>query len=476
MAERAIRLWLWSSVFWLILGPILGVIQSLQFLIPGSLDAYLVALELPYSQMRIIHTNVLIFGWLGMSFVAAILYILPRLAGAPLHRPDLAWWAGWLWNAAWVAAVILIWAGIPGHWLVSVQAAEVGEAPLLTDILVVISLLTVAYCVHTTILNRQTRRLYVSVWYLLGGLYTTAATYLVGNFLVLAFSGPGYQVIEAWWLHNAVGMIITPLGLGIAYYVIPLASQQPLYSHRLSIVGFWTLMAFYPGTGLHHFLQMPVPAWITEFAVISSVLLGIPVLAVIVNFLATPRGNWNRIVASYPLRFATLGTIFYLATCIQGPFQSTHAVNWYIHFTEWVQAHAHLALAGAFTCYGMAGIFWIFPRVTGRQLYSRGWAAVTFWSMAIFFPIFYIGFTWSGVATSASVNLLGNTLYETLNVTWIPRASRTIMGAAVLFGFLAFAWLLLASLWRGRPFEEGMNEVPEMGTEPLAAAEGGATA
>ncbi len=474
MAERAIRLWFGSSLVWLVLGPLLGVLQSLQFLAPQWLN-FLVDWDLSYSQIRVMHTNLVIYGWLIMAFVAALFYILPRLAGVSLEWPGLAYGAGWLWNAAMVIDLILIWAGIPGHWLLSIQAGEYAEAPILVDLMWVAALVAVVTSAHSTVLRRRTRRLYVSVWYLLGGLYTTIFTYLVGNFLVLAFSGTGYQVIEAWWLHNAVGMIITPLGLGIAYYITPLAAQQPLYSHQLSLVGFWTLMAFYPGAGLHHFLQMPVPAWINEFAVISSVLLGIPVLAVVVNFLGTPRGNWRRIVDSYPLRFATLGTLFYLATCIQGPFQATHAVNWYVHFTEWVQAHAHLALAGAFTCYAMAAIYWMFPRLTGRQFYSRGWAAVSFWSLAIFFPAFYVGFTWAGVATGASVNLLGNTIYETLTVTWIPRLSRTIMGTVFAAGFLAFVWLLLASLWRGRPFEEGMDEVPVKATEPLSAPMGGAT-
>jgi cytochrome c oxidase cbb3-type subunit 1 len=261
---------------------------------------------------------------------------------------------------------VLIWAGIVGNPLLSIQPYEYAEAPLLVDILIVLCAVAIIISVHATVLARTKPTLYVSIWYLLGGLYTTAITYLVGNFLVLAFSGLGNQIIHAWWLHNDVGLFITPLGLGIAYYLIPITSQQTVYSHRLGILGFWTLMAFYPGTGLHHFLQMPMPTWIGEFAVVSSVLLAIPVLAVVVNHLATPANNWRKIFESFPLRFAIFGSVYYLFTCIQGPFQTTHAVNWFVHFTEWVQAHAHLAITGAFTCYGIAAIIYIFPRVTGR--------------------------------------------------------------------------------------------------------------
>nr|BAL58755.1 cb-type cytochrome c oxidase subunit I [Candidatus Acetothermum autotrophicum] len=458
--QKAVRLWFFSSLVWLALGPLIGALMSLQFLWPDALN-FLADFNFAYSKARIFHTNVVIYGWIGMSFIAAILYIIPKLCGTALKYPQLAYWAGWLWNLAIVLNLVLIWAGIVGNPLLSIQPYEYAEAPLLVDILIVLCAVAIILSVHATVLARTKPTLYVSVWYLLGGLYTTAITYLVGNFLVLAFRGLGNQIIHAWWLHNAVGLFITPLGLGIAYYLIPIAAQQPVYSHRLGILGFWTLMAFYPGTGLHHFLQMPMPTWIGEFAVVSSVLLAIPVLAVVVNHLATPAGNWRRIFDSFSLRFAIFGSVYYLFTCIQGPFQTTHAVNWFVHFTEWVQAHAHLALTGAFTCYGIAAIIYIFPRLTGRQLYSRTLANWVFWIMAVVFPLFYLGFTHSGLVTGISINILGNTIYETISAVWLARLFRTLMGAGVVLGFLLFGYLIVRSLQIGPKFEEGMSEVAE---------------
>lgn len=460
MEKKAIKLWFFSSLVWLALGPLVGLLQSLQFLWPRELE-FLAHISFAYSKARIFHTNMVIYGWIAMSFIAAILYIVPRLCDTPLKNARLVYWAGWLWNIAVALDLALIWAGIVGDPLLSIQPYEYAEAPLLVDILIVLCAVAVIFGVHRTVLARKRPTLYVSVWYLLGGLYTTAITYLVGNFLTLAFTGLGSQIIHAWWLHNAVGLFITPLGVGIAYYLIPIAAQQPLYSHRLSILGFWTLMAFYPGTGLHHFLQMPMPRWIGEFAVISSVLLAIPVLAVVVNHLATPRANWQRVLESYPLRFTVLGTVYYLLTCIQGPFQTTHAVNWFVHFTEWVQAHAHLALAGAFTCYGLAAGFYIFPRLTGKQLYNRTLTNWIFWLMAAIFPLFYLGFTHSGLVTGISVNLLDQTIYETLSAVWVARLFRTVMGAGVVLAFLLYAYLLVRSLQVGPEFTEGQNEVAE---------------
>ncbi|OGF53116.1 MAG: hypothetical protein A2Z21_06915 [Candidatus Fraserbacteria bacterium RBG_16_55_9] len=460
MEKKAIKLWFFSSLIWLALGPLIGLLQSLQFLWPQELE-FLANIRFAYSKARIFHTNLVIYGWIAMSFISAILYIVPRLCNVSLKNARLIYWAGWLWNIAVALDLALIWAGIVGNPFLSIQPYEYAEAPMLVDILIVLCAVAVIFGVHRTVLTRERPTLYVSVWYLLGGLYTTAITYLVGNFLTLAFTGLGNQILHAWWLHNAVGLFITPLGVGIAYYLIPITAQQPLYSHRLSILGFWTLMAFYPGTGLHHFLQMPMPSWIGEFAVISSVLLAIPVLAVVVNHLATPRPNWQRVLESYPLRFTVLGTVYYLLTCIQGPFQTTHAVNWFVHFTEWVQAHAHLALAGAFTCYGLAAGLYIFPRLTGKQLYSRTLANWIFWLMAAIFPLFYLGFTHSGLVTGISVNLMDKTIYETLSAVWVARLFRTVMGAGVVLAFLLYAYLLVRSLGVGPQFTEGQNEVAE---------------
>ncbi|MCS6936598.1 MAG: cbb3-type cytochrome c oxidase subunit I [Candidatus Bipolaricaulota bacterium] len=463
--KQAVKLWFFSSLVWLALGPLIGALMSLQFLWPDALN-FLADLNLSYSKARIFHTNLVIYGWIAMSFVAAILFIIPKLCDVELQHARVAYWAGWLWNLSVALDLALIWAGIVGDPLLSIQPYEYAEAPLLVDLLIVIAAVMIIFSVHRTVLARKRPHLYVSVWYLLGGLYTTAITYLVGNFLTLAFTGLGNQIIHAWWLHNAVGMFITPLGIGIAYYLIPIAAQQPIYSHRLSILGFWTLMAFYPGTGLHHFLQMPMPTWIGEFSVISSVLLIIPVLAVVVNHLATPAQNWRRVFDSFPLRFSVFGTVYYLLTCIQGTFQTTHAVNWFVHFTEWVQAHAHLALTGAFTCYGMAALIYIFPRVTGRQLYSRTLVSWVFWIMAVVFPLFYLAFTHSGLVTGVSVNLLNHTIYETISAVWLARFFRTLMGAGVVLGFLLFGYLIVRSLRVGPRFEEGTNEVAEPAPAP----------
>jgi cbb3-type cytochrome c oxidase subunit I len=468
--KRVVKLWFFSSLVWLALGPLIGLFQSLQFLWPDALS-FVEALSLPYSKLRIFHTNLVIYGWIGMSFVAAILYIVPRLCGVELKLPRLSYWAGWIWNLAVLLDLVLIWAGIVGSPLLSIQPYEYAEAPLLVDVLIVLAAVLVIASVHTTVLKRKRERLYVSIWYLLGGLYTTAITYLVGNFLAPAFTGLGNQILHAWWLHNAVGLFITPLGLGIAYYIIPVAAQRPIYSHRLSILGFWTLMAFYPGTGLHHFLQMPMPRWIGEFAVISSVLLAIPVLAVVVNHLATPRQAWHRLIESFPLRFAVLGAVYYLVTCIQGPFQTTHAVNWFVHFTEWVQAHAHLALAGAFTGFGMAAGIYLFPRLTGKQLYSWRVMSWVFWLMAVIFPLFYLGFTHSGLVVGMSVNLLGQTIYETLQAVWLARLFRTLMGAGVVLAFLLFVYLIVRSLKVSPAWREGENEVTPLVPAPTPVAE-----
>lgn len=469
----AVRLWMFQALGWLALGPFIGLLQSTQFFWPTGMEV-LDQVGLPYSKLRIMHTNVVIYGWLGMAFVAATLHVVPALVRAPLRHARLAVMAAWVWTASLVASIALIWLGLPGSALLSVQPYEYAEAPIVADLLATASLALVAVSITATVVRRQVRGIYVSIWYLVAAVFGTIFAYAVVNYLTLAFTGLGNQMLHAWWLHNAVGVFITPFGLGVAYYVIPKCTGRPIYSHRLGILGFWTLYLFYPGIGMHHFLQMPMPTWLNEFAVISSVLLVIPVVAVVYNHLATIAQNSHHLVDSFVLRFAFLGAIYYLLTGVQGSSQATNSFNPIIHFTEWVQAHAHLALTAAFSCFAMAGVTYIFPRVTGRQIVGRGALSVVFWTMAIGFPIFWGLFTLSGLFAAAGVGALGHSVYEVVPTQTLARLGRSVAGGALVVAFWLFAGVIFRSLRSGEVFKEGMDEVARStrsGQAPFGARE-----
>src|SRR5690625_2191563 len=367
VARKAIHWWLWPSLGGLILGPAIGVLQSLQFVSPAWME-WLAGIGLSYSTLRVMHTNSVIYMWLVMAFTAAALYVVPRLAKRPLVRPHLALYGAWLYFAGVITTIVLTWLAIPGNTLLSIQVPEYAEAPMLADFMFAGGLILITWVLTETVVKRRAKLVYVSLWYLLAAYWGTLFAFVVANFLAPMIKGVGHVYLQGWWIHNAVGLIITPFGIGLAYYIIPKITGRPIYSHRLGMLGFWTLYAFYPGTGLHHFLQMPSPVWLNQFAVVSSVLLSIPVILVVYNHLASVRQAPAKLWDNYALRFTVMGSVYYLLTGLQGAFQANNLVNPYIHFTEWVQAHAHMALAASFTSFAMAGLIYIFPRVTGKQL------------------------------------------------------------------------------------------------------------
>ncbi len=453
----SVKTWLLSAVLWLAIAPFIGFFMSFQFFAPNAME-FLSTLNLSFGKLRAMHTSGVIYGWFGMAAFGAVFHIIPRLCNTGLYSDRLSSFTAWLWNFAVALMIISYWAGIR-------QPYEYAEAPWFVDILVVIAVLLIIYNIQMTVIRRERARLYVSVWYLAGGLYMTAIVYLVGNFLPYLFTGVGNMIINGWWIHNAVGIFITPLGIGIAYYIIPKSSKTPLYSHRLSIIGFWTLIVIYPFTGVHHYLQAPVPTWLAELAIVTSVLLLIPVFAAVTNFIMTPRHNPERFIKSYPLRFAALGTVFYLITCLQGAFQTSSMFNWFIHFTEWVPAHAHIAILGAFTLFTISAVYYIIPRVTGRQMWSRRLASWHFWLLAVGIPVFWVVFTMSGIVMGYGVNQLGSTIYEMTGPLKAIRAARTIAGAFIVMGMWIFAYNIFMTLRKGKPFIDGESEeVPEVET------------
>ena len=203
--------------------------------------------------------------------------------------------------------------------------------------------------------------MYVSIWYIMGTILWTAFVYLTGNFAVLFATGVNQANLNWMYVHNAVGLIFTPVGLALAYYFIPKSSNTPLYSHKLSMIGFWSLAFVYVWTGAHHMLHGPISQWLQTIAIVFSVMLLIPVWAVVYNFFATMKGQWHQLRDNVPLKFLMSGVVFYLLTCFQGPMHSLRTVNAIVSKTDWIPGHAHMAVLGAFSFFAIAGTYYIVP-------------------------------------------------------------------------------------------------------------------
>ena len=354
-----VKTYLFTAVIWLCIATTTGLLLSVKFWWPAFLA------HIPYllfTRMQFIHVKGVIFAWLTTALFGVSFYYVPRLARQKLFWLKGAWLLYFLWNFIIIAFIIEF---LLGHN----KGLPYAEIPIWINYIVVLAFVVYAAVIFGTIFNRREDILYVSLWYLMAGIVWTALNYIVGNWIPYYWA-PGLEgaMINGFYFHNVVGLMITPLGLAVAYYVLPIGTSRPIYSHRLSIIGFFTLAFLYPFNGAHHYIFSPIPVWVQTIAIVSSILLILPVWVVTTNFFGTMHGKWDTLVKSMPVKFTILGAVFYLLVCFQGPIQALRSMQKVIHFTDWVVGHAHMALYGAFSLFIFGAIYLIWPVVSGREL------------------------------------------------------------------------------------------------------------
>lgn len=398
----ASRNFLISAIFWLVFGTIVGLTAGALMTWPDLITGIG---QLSFGRLRPLHIHGVLIGWLSMGYVSCIFYLVTVLSG----RKSL--WSERLGNATVIAWNILLVGGAYSLMNGMTEAREYAELsgitignvtiPGIWDYIVLAGLLMVGFNVYATVLTGSEKKWYVSVWYFLGALFWFPIIYIIGNRSFVQFEGLNDAIAGWFYGHNILGMWFTVGGVGILYYLLPRFSGNPLYSHTLSMIGFWTIGMFYAPTGTHHVLQSPVPEWLKAIAVISSVFLLVPVLTVLTNFFMTMKGKWHLAADHIPMRFAISAGIAYLLTCIQGPFQATRAINWYLHFSNWVVGHAHMALLATFSFIVFAATYFIIPKITGRKIYSRKLAIWHFWLSLIGWIVMMISLTIAGLIQAA---------------------------------------------------------------------------
>lgn len=417
---------------------------------------------LQFGRIRVFHTNGVIFGWLSTAFLAILYYAVPKMAGRPLLSARFAWWTFWVWNLGLALGLIGI---LAGH----MQGIEYAEFPAVADVVFAVAFVMALINLLGTILRSAERALYVTAWYVILGFSFTALNYVMANTVPMYLApGAAGAAITGLWIHNAVGLWITPIGVGIVYYFLPAILDRPIYSHALSMAGFWSLAFFYPLGGAHHYFFSPVPAWVQVLAVPLTVVLFAVVVAVVYNWLATLQGQWRLVPRDMALRYMVTGIVGYMATCTQGPFQALLAVQKVIHFTDWVVAHAHLPLLGAFTYWNLAALTYIWPRVTGREIRSRRLQEFSYWALTVGFYVFYFlpltalglveGYLWLSGAPFAESVIAGKPFW------W----SRLLGGVLIYAGLVSFAWNCWRSARRGRPLPTAIE--PGAGRDALVPA------
>jgi len=379
-----------SSVSYFFIVGIIALLIAAKFCWPTLLGTVPI---FTYGRMRPLHVNGMLFGWLLAADMGLAYYFVPRLCGVRLWSEKLGIATAVLWNLIILGAVVALPLGYN-------QGLEYAELPLPLDIAVVIAWVMFGINIFGTVLTRKYEQMYVSIWYTLGTILWTAFVYITGNFAVMGATGVNQANLNWMYVHNAVGLIFTPVGLAIAYYFIPRASNNPLHSHKLSMIGFWSLAFIYVWTGAHHMLHGPISQWLQTISIYFSVMLLIPVWTVVYNFFATMRGQWHQTRENVQLKFLMSGVVFYLLTCFQGPMHSLRTVNAIVSKTDWIPGHAHMAVLGAFSFFAIAGTLHVVPRVFKTKLYYEAAANWSYWFMMIgglgFFVTLWLGGFWQG--------------------------------------------------------------------------------
>lgn len=436
----ASRNFLLSALWWSLWGMGAGLFASMEFVNP-DLVHNVPQLSMPH--LRMWHVNAVAVGWLSMAYVGSMFHMVPTLCKNKLHSEKLGNFTMWAWNGVMVAAFCTLLNG-------NTEGREYAELGALLDVLVVVALCLLTYNIWMTIVNRKVQKLYVSLWYFLGSLFWFPLVWIIGQRTFVSLPGLNDAIIGWFYGHNILGMWFTTVGVGLMYYLLPRLTKAPLYSHGLSMLGFWGIALFYAPTGTHHITQSPVPEWLKAIAIISSIFLLVPVLTVLTNFFMTMKGRWHMPVNDMALRFAVTSCFFYLLTCLQGPFQATRWVNWYLHFTQWVVGHAHAALLGTFSFIVTASIYYALPRLVGfEKWHSEGLIRLHYWFKLIGFIIFYFALTVAGLVQSAgwAMGYPVDQWSNTLTPYWF---TRSIGGLLIVTGQCLFAYNVFRTIYTSR--------------------------
>ncbi len=408
---------------------------------------------LTFGRLRIFHTLGTIFGWISVSFLAILYYCVPKLARRPLLSEPLAWVTLLLYGVTLTAGLVSI---LMGH----IQGIEYAEFEWFIDIPFAIAFVLAAINILGTLLLSPQKNLYVASWYFILGFAFTALNFVMANTLpAYVIPGAAGAALTGLWIHNAVGLWITPIGVGIMYYFLPANLKKPIYSHYLSLIGFWTLAFFYPLGGSHHYYFSPVPKAIQIMAVPLTFTLLIVVVTVIWNWVGTLRGDWGKAGNNISLRFLVAGLFGYMLTCTQGPLQNLLTMQQVIHFTDWVVAHAHIPMIGVFSMWIVGAYYYLWPKVTGKPIYSHALSEWSFWLIVLgFYAGYFLPVTCSGLLQGYFWES-GAEFVESIRVSkpfWI---ARSIGGTAIYFGFLALAANLVLSAVQKTPTQPQAEEV-----------------
>ena len=432
--DQIVRMFTLATIFWVTIAMLVGIIVALQLAIPQlNFTAWLT-----FGRLRPLHTNAAIYAFAGNAIFAGIYHSTQRLIKTRLFSDGLSQLHFWGWQFIIVLAVITLPLGIS-------QGKEFAELEWPIDIAVVLIWVVFAINFFGTLLKRNEKHLYVAIWFYIATILTVALLYIVNAICIpvglfksyIVFAGIQDALVQWWFGHNAVAFFLTTPFLGLMYYYLPKAVNRPIYSYRLSVVHFWSLIFMYIWAGPHHLLNTALPEWLQTLGTVFSVMLWAPSWGGAVNGILTLRGAWHLLRTNPIIKFFVAAITFYAMATFEGPLLSIKAVNSLGHYTDWIVGHVHLGALGwnGFLSFGM--IYFIVPKLWSTELYSKKLANIHFWIGILGILFYYVSMLAAGITQGLmwrAVDANGSLVY--------PDFVETVIRILPLFLFRALGGVL----------------------------------
>ncbi len=474
--NRIVRAFGMAAFIWALVGMLVGLILALQLIYPSLNFSQLGIPYLTFGRLRPLHTNAVIFAFVGNGIFMGVYYSLQRLLKARMFSDALSWLHFWSWQIVILCAAVTLPLGIT-------TSSEYAELIWPIDLLITVVWVVFGINMFGAIIKRRESHLYVAIWFYIATWVTVAVLHIVRSFeLPYSFLGSyplfaGVQdaLVQWWYGHNAVAFFLTTPYLGIMYYFLPKAANRPVYSYRLSIIHFWALIFIYIWAGPHHLLYSSMPDWVQSLGTVFSIMLIAPSWGGMLNGLLTLRGAWDRVRQDPVLKFMVVAVTAYGMATFEGPMLSIKSVNAISHFTDWTIAHVHVGALGwnGFLTFGV--LYWLWPRMYRTPLYSVKLANMHFWIGTLGIIFYAIPLYWAGWAQSLmwkeftpEGTLAWGNFLDTVNQIIPMYAMRAFGGTLFFVGAILGVYNLVKTAGMGNFLGEEAAEAPAR--EPKIAA------
>ncbi len=392
--NKTVRNFAIATIIWGVVGMLVGLIIALQLVFPTQLNFQP---YLNFGRLRPLHTNAVIFAFVGNGIFMGVYYSLQRLLKTRMFSDVLSTIHFWGWQLIIVAAAITLPLGLT-------TGKEYAELEWPIDIAITIIWVVFGYNMFATIIKRRERHLYVAVWFYIATFVTVAVLHLVNSFeLPIApfksyswYAGVQDALVQWWYGHNAVAFFLTTPYLGLMYYFMPKAAGRPVFSYKLSIIHFWALIFLYIWAGPHHLLYTALPNWAQSIGIVFSFMLIFPSWGGMINGLLTLRGAWDKVREDVILKFMVVAVTAYGMSTFEGPMLSLKSINAVAHFTDWIIAHVHIGGLGWNGMLTFGILYWLIPRIYKTNLYSKKLANIHFWLATLGILFYAIPMYWAG--------------------------------------------------------------------------------